>query len=456
MRRFFATVRFKTTAVAVLVVAVALAAGAMLLLVAQERSLVAGLDQSAGNRAADVADLARRGVLPPTLTAAHENEAFTQVVSSKGKILAASKNLEDDDRVVDVVPRSIRTVTVTRTDDPDGTFRVVARRVTTPTGTAVVYAGNNMEEVTAATKQLATLLAIGLPLFVLLVGVLTWLLTGRALRPVEEIRAEVSEIGERELHRRVPTPRSDDEIGRLARTMNEMLARLDDSADRQQRFVGDASHELQSPLTSLRARLEVNLAAPHEPDWRAGELDALDEVVEMQSLVDDLLTLARLDAASDPSREERVDVQAMVEREAARIAAQGRVTVEVQESRAGHVLGNPDQLRRAIRNVLDNAGRHASRKVTVSARMTDDDLELRFADDGPGVPAAERSRIFERFAQVDDARTRDGTGTGLGLAITRDIVESHGGTITLDSSVPGACFVIRLPVAPEPIRENVG
>ncbi len=448
MRSWFATVRIRTTVFATLVVTAALVVGAILLLVVQQRALLNGLEQSTRARAIDVASLAKRSVLPTRLTAAKEDDAFTQVVDADGTVVAASKNLRGEGRVVDTEPRSSKLVEFTRTIAPlGGRFRVAAHTVDTPTGRATVYAGDSDETVTDATQQLAKLLAFGLPLMVGLVALTTWKVTGRALRPVEAIRSEVSAIGEGELHRRVPEPSTDDEVGRLARTMNAMLARLDDAADRQRRFVSDASHELQSPLTSLRARLEVNLAAPVEPDWRADERQALGEVTEMQRLVDDLLALARLDAHLASPERALVDLDDLVLSEAERLRTRGRVTVDVHRVSAGQVRGDPGQLRRALRNVLDNAERHAGGEVTVSVEESDSSVEVRIADDGDGVPAEHRNRIFERFGRIDDARTRDGASTGLGLAITQEIVEAHGGRITVADGGPGACFVLVLPAA---------
>lgn len=245
MRRWFATVRVRTTVFATLVVTTALIVGAVLLLVVQQRALVAGLEQSVRSRSADVAALARRRVLPRELTAAKEDDAFTQVVSSTGEVLATSENLQGEGRVVDVVPRDEEALLASRVISPlGGRFRVAARRVDTPRGRVTVYAGDSLESIEDATQQMATLLGIGLPLLVGLVALTTWRVTGRALRPVEAIRAEVNTIREGELHRRVPEPSTNDEVGRLARTMNAMLMRLDDASDRQRRFVSDASHEL--------------------------------------------------------------------------------------------------------------------------------------------------------------------------------------------------------------------
>jgi signal transduction histidine kinase len=339
-------------------------------------------------------------------------------------------------------------VVTTRTVSPlDGRFRVAARSVATPNGRVTVYAGDSIQDVSDATEQLAKVLGLGLPLLVGLVALTTWRVTGRALRPVEAIRTEVSAIGEGELHRRVPEPPTHDEVGRLARTMNAMLARLDDAADRQRRFVSDASHELQSPLTSLRARLEVSLASREEPDWRADEQDALLDVTEMQRLVDDLLTLARLDAHLSSPERLPVDLDDLVLHEAERLQTRGRVTVDLHRVSVGQVLGDCDQLRRALRNVLDNAERHAAHEVTISVDEVDEMIEVGIADDGIGIPVEHRDRIFERFGRVDDARTRDGASTGLGLAITREILEAHGGTITVSDRESGACFVLRLPEA---------
>jgi len=229
--------------------------------------------------------------------------------------------------------------------------------------------------------------------------------------------------------------------------MNAMLGRLDDAAERQRRFVSDASHELQSPLTSLRARLEVNLAAGAEPDWRTREQEALLEVTEMQRLVDDLLTLARLDARPESSVHVPVDLDDLVLEEVERIRTQGRVEVDVHRVSAGQVNGDPGQLRRALRNVLANAERYADAMISVAVREVDTMVEVRIEDDGRGIPVEYRDQIFERFGRVDAARTRDGASTGLGLAITRDIIEAHGGRIDLDPSEGGAQFVIRLPAA---------
>ena len=248
----------------------------------------------------------------------------------------------------------------------------------------------------------------------------------------------------------MPEPPSHDEVGRLARTMNSMLARLDDAAERQRRFVSDASHELQSPLTSLRARLEVDLAARAEPDWRAGEAEALVEVIEMQRLVDDLLTLARLDARRRARRCRcRSTSTTSCCSEVERLRTRGGVAVDVHgvSARSGARRCGPTPARDPQRARQRRTARRAARSRCRCRKSTTIEV-LRIADDGTGIPVEHRERIFERFGRIDDARTRDGApAPGSGLAITREIVEAHGGRITIADSPVGATFVLELPGA---------
>jgi signal transduction histidine kinase len=313
----------------------------------------------------------------------------------------------------------------------------------------VVYAAASLEAAHETLGVVSTALAVGTPLLVALVAVMTWLLTGRALRPVERIRTEVSEITAQALGRRVPAPRGTDEIARLARTMNEMLDRIEGGTEAQRRFVADASHELRSPLSSLRAQLEVSRAHPNGVDWMATTDDSLAEVDRMERLTRDLLTLARL-GSDTQHRAERVDVGEMLRDEAEAVSARGVVAVEVDIPKSPNrsvVIGDPDQLVRAFRNVLDNAERHATSAVAISVTRNGGMIEVDVADDGPGIAVGDRDRVFERFTRLDDARDRDSGGTGLGLAIAREIVAAHNGTISVVDADRGASFAIRLPTA---------
>jgi len=449
MRERLRTVRLRTTVSATLVVAVALVISAAALLGLQRRWLVEGAGSTAQSRAADVASRAQEGSLPAALTAVTEADAFTQVVAPDGTVLSASQNILGEPPVTRRAPPGNGTAEFTARVGPldEGQFRIAARRAATGSGVVYVYSGASLSEINDSLRGLALALAAGLPVLLVLVAATTWSVAGRALRPVEAIRAEVEAISDDELVRRVPEPATGDEIARLARTMNAMLARLETASLRQRRFVSDAAHELQSPLTTLRARLEVDLGQPPATAWPAAGFDSLEEVVGMQRLVDDLLELARLDARTALSRHEPVDLDDIALREAERLRTRGRVSVDAHAVSAGQVVGDAGQLRRALRNLLDNAERHASGKVTMSLREDDSSVELTVSDDGAGVPAEEQARIFEAFARLDTHRARQAGGTGLGLAITREIVRSHGGDVTVGTSADGgARFTVRLPL----------
>jgi signal transduction histidine kinase len=276
----------------------------------------------------------------------------------------------------------------------------------------------------------------------LVVGGVTWLVTRRALRPVEGIRGEMAAVtASGDLSRRVPEPEARDEIARLARTTNQTLAALEASVERQRRFVADASHELRSPIASLRTQLEVALAHPELLDVRG----AVEDTVRLQRLAADLLLLARLDAGERPREGSRVEMAALVREELSQRAGE-RVPVHVDLCHV-EVAGPRGQLARVLGNLLDNAQRHAATEISLTLRSEGGRAVLAVADDGAGVPGAERERIFERFVRLDDARSRDDGGAGLGLAIARDVAERHGGTLTVrESAAGGALFELRLPV----------
>jgi signal transduction histidine kinase len=446
MRERLSSVRFRTTAVATLVVAVALVVGAVAIVLLQRQSLLDGVERNIKARAGDVAALAHNGSLPQTLTAVKEDDLFTQVLDANGKVVSASGNLAGEPAITTRRPPRTGTDVFTLTVKPLGTeFRVATQRAQVGSTSVAVYSGQVLTDVNDATRELVIALAAGLPILLALVATVTWAVVGRALRPVERIRKEVETISDNELLRRVPEPATSDEIARLARTMNAMLARLETASLRQRRFVSDAAHELQSPLTTLRTRLEVDLDRPSGAAWPSAGHDALEEVIAMQRLVDDLLELARLDASTALDRHEPVDLDDLALREAERLRTRGLVTVDTHGVSAGQVVGDRHQLQRAFRNLLDNAERHASTTVAVGLHETDEAVELTVTDDGPGIPTDERERIFEPFTRLDNHRTRESGGTGLGLAISRDIVRAHGGDITITDATPGTQITIRIP-----------
>lgn len=304
---------------------------------------------------------------------------------------------------------------------------------------ATVRAGAALAPEQDAVGSVRDAMLLGLPLLLVVVAGVTWLVTRRALRPVEGIRGEMAAItASTDLSRRVPVPSSKDEIGRLARTTNETLAALESAVERQRRFVADASHELRSPIASLRTQLEVGVAHPELLDVPG----AVEDTVRLQRLAADLLLLARLDAGERPGGA-RVDLAAMVREESSQRVAD-RVPVRTGELVSAEVAGSRGQLGRVLGNLLDNAQRHAVASVRVAVVREGEWAVLRVEDDGPGVPESERERIFERFVRLDDARARDDGGAGLGLAIARDVAVRHGGSLAVRT---GSVFELRLPVA---------
>ncbi|MEU3245445.1 MULTISPECIES: sensor histidine kinase [unclassified Streptomyces] len=303
-------------------------------------------------------------------------------------------------------------------------------------GALTVYAGAPLAAEQAAVRTALTVMLTGLPLLLAVVAAVTWRVTRRALRPVEGIRSEMAAItASEDLARRVPVPDTQDEVAGLARTTNETLAALETSVERQRRFVADASHELRSPIASLRTQLEVGAAHPELLDVTG----AVEDTVRLQRLAADLLLLARLDTGERPSGT-RFDLAALAREEVSRRPG------ATAHCASAEVVGSRGQLARLLGNLLDNARRHARSRVAVTVRTDGPWAVLEVADDGAGVPAAERERIFERFVRLDEARSRDDGGAGLGLAIARDVARRHGGTLTAgEAAEGGALFTLRLP-----------
>lgn len=444
-------VRMRTTVLATAVVAVALAAGALLLVLLVHRSLVGSLDAAGLARAHDVAALATAGRLQETVASTGEESSVVQVLDPAGRVIAASPNISGESALLPAPPtmrrRHVFTLSGLPIGDGSQSFRVVAEPVSLAPGGGWVYVATSLAQIDLTTARLAALLVLGLPVLLLVVAAAIWRAVGRALHPVEQIRVSAAAIDGTELGARVPLPGTKDEIARLAQTMNAMLARLEDATLRQREFVGDASHELRSPLAALQTELDVALAHPD------GELPAMvlarmsRQTERMGRLLDGLLFLARADEGASQARYGPVDLDELVLAEAGRLRAAG-ATVTVAGPDAVRIDGSRSELTRLLRNLGDNAAAHARSTVTLGLTVQDQQAVLSVADDGPGVPAADRERIFERFTRLDAARARtaDGGGAGLGLAICRQIVQRHHGQITVVAGA-GARFVVRLPVA---------
>jgi signal transduction histidine kinase len=408
-RRVTGGLRFRITAVTTIVVAIVLAATAAFAIGAQRRALTDRVDEQLQQRA----DLAVRTVEidPEDIGRESGDETFTQVVELGGAVVAASANLAGEPPVVGARPpfgeERIETVDGLTVDDDE--FRVLSRRVEASGETYVVHVGEAFDDVVESVAVLTRTVLIAFPIVLVVLGGLIWVV------------------------------------------VNAMLNRVDAAHRRQRRFVADASHELRTPLTTIRSELEVDLTHPATADLAATHRSVLEETTRLQRLVDDLLYLARSDDGIAPARSATVDLDEVVLREADALRRRASGTVDTHGVSAAQVVGDAGELTRAVRNLLDNAGRHAASTVAVTLGEHDGAAVLVIADDGPGIPPDEAERVFERFTRVDEARDRDHGGAGLGLAITRDIVAGHRGTITLDPTPGGgATFVVRLPLAGPP------
>lgn len=436
------SVRLRITLVAALLAALSIGIAATILVVTLRDSLIDTADIAARTQAKELTQAASSGLLSDPITI--REDGIAQVVADDGKVVAASGNAEGAERISSVVPPSRKPVLLLIRGGPDDNEKEDYRAWAVRGDGVTVYVGTSLESVREVVLDLTRYLFIGLPLLVVVFAVGTWLMVGRTLRPVEDIRAEVASISHRRLDRRVPIPPTNDEIGRLATTMNDMLGRLEDASNRQRDFVGNASHELRSPLAAFRAQLEVALTHPEHADWPRIANDLLEDSDRMESLVQDLLFLAREDAgAARPSTP--VDLDDVVLEEVTRMRGTTSLGVHTEGVSAAPVLGRRDDLARLVRNLLENASAFATSRVDISLTATRGHVELAVADDGPGVAPDDRLRIFERFYRADPVRDRRAGGAGLGLAIVEAVAREHGGKVEVMDDPGCTRFVVSLP-----------
>jgi signal transduction histidine kinase len=429
----------------VVVVGLSLVIGGVMMTGLLRRALERDVRTAARLRARDVASVLKTGSGPGSLAVEDREDSLIQVLDGVGRVIASSPNMTGQRRVARVEPGQWRRLSHTPIEDAP--FIVVAEPAEAPSGTFTVLVARSTDDVKESTRKVSGLLAAGSPLLLLIVGITTWRVVGRALAPVEAIRSEVDSISAAELHRRVGDPSGRDEIARLAATMNRMLDRLELAQSRQRRFVSDASHELRSPVASIRQHAEVALTHPDRITTTELAQVVLDEDLRVQHLVEDLLLLARADEGTLASRRQPVDLDDLVFEVATQLRTSGGLRIDTTSVSAGRVAGDEAQLRRLLRNLGDNAARHAQAKVVFSLRETTaGTVLLRVDDDGPGVPEVERRRIFERFVRLDDARSRDTGGSGLGLAIVAEIAAAHSATVSVAGSpLGGARFEVEMP-----------
>lgn len=417
---------------------------------ALQRTQLESLDVSIDTQMANLREIAAEGDIPARLATARDSPLFCQIVTQSGKVLGASANVSDMNLMVDPDSAVMRNGPVdratTQVDNVD--VRLTKERVATTAGPAWILVAAPLKNLRDAEASLMRQLRVGGPLLVLFGTVGIWVVARRALRPVDLLRRQVDAISTSDLTARVSEPRAVDEVGRLARTMNRLLDRLQISHDRQTRFVSDASHELRSPLATVRTRLEVALRAPAKADWTSVAEASLRQTTRMERLVDDLLMLARTDTKRvvDPVV---VDLDEIIREEVGYLRSTSTIALDTSRVSGGRVLGQPDDLRRVIVNLTTNAIQFAKSAVSVSLLPTEDSVLLTIDDDGPGVPADQRERIFHRFMQLEESRVHGGrSGAGLGLAIVADVVTRHGGSIGVGVSPSGgARFAVTLPAA---------
>ena len=433
--------RARVTVVAALAVAAGLAVAAVLLVLSLEAGLRGGLDDAAQARAAVALAAAVRGDLTAAVASSSGDSGQVQVLAPDGRVLAASPVLADRGPLAPPLPDTAQRRSDGTIDERD------VRLFTQSRDGLTVVVGTPLSDLQESVAALVRRLLVGGPVLLGLICAAIWLLVGYPLHTVERLRGQVAELSAAGLDRRVELPVARDEVRALAVTMNELLGRLQRSAQAQRRFVADAAHELRSPVAALRTRLEVNVRGADLQTWVRTAPVMVSDTERLARLVDDLLALSRLDESLQPRSPVLVDLDEVVRAEVDRVRGTTTMVLDTRGVGAGLVRGDEDLLGRVVANLLANAVRHAVSRVRVAVTTSDRQVELTVADDGPGIPVEERERVFERFRRLDAARARDGGGSGLGLAIVRDAVRAHGGTVTVQDAGPGALLTIWLPGA---------
>jgi signal transduction histidine kinase len=427
-------------------VALALALGSVVLYAVLTITVNGAVDDGAFASARAVAAMVDDNTLPDPLPVS--GSQVMQVVDGSGAVVRASVSA---DRLTPLLrsPELVKALAGERISVPGaragltGTLRVIAVRAGSASDPSSIIVAVPVNEIEQSQRVLRNTLLVTYPPLVVIMALIAWRVIGWTLRPVEMLRSGAARISGSDQDERLVVPESADEIRALAVTLNDMLDRLAAARGRQRAFVADSAHELRSPLASMRTQLEVAQRL-----GEGGELatDLLTDVTRLAALVEDLLLLAR--AGSDtrpPSMRESLDVRALLVATASRYA-DARVPVSVTGGPAVHASANAAELARVVANLVDNAVRHARSSVVLAVRAEGGRAVVTVVDDGPGIPAGEWERVFERFTRLDDARDRDAGGTGLGLAIVRELLRRSDGSISLQDNPdgPGLAAVVHL------------
>ncbi len=424
--------------------AVALLAGALILRAQLHDALERAISEQTLTRARGVASLVETGDFNRTLRPDDRTPAWVQVIDGQ-KVVASTPNIASLTSPFAPISNTSR-ATLRRLSglaiDTGERVAVASVPARLDGRIVMVLAASPLDIADATDQRIVTSLALVFPMLLIVGCLVVWAAAKRALRPVEAIRAQVASITSTDTSRRVPVPNTDDEVSHLATTMNDMLARLDAASIRQRRFIADASHELRSPLASLRNQLEASTYDDTRESWTASIADMSIDHERLERLVTDLLLLARHDEGERLPLEP-VDLGYLVRSELSKRSPVPGIERNVD---AENVLvdANPDALSRVLRNLVDNAERHARSRVDVQLTATADTAELVVSDDGSGIPSDQHHAVFERFVRLDEARSADAGGSGLGLAIVQELVNEHGGTIEISPTPTGARFVVRI------------
>jgi len=441
--RIGSSTRARVTGLASLFVLLVTSIGSVVVVVLISHSVGNSLVDSARQDASAIDAQLARGVSPASAATTGRNDVVVQLVGADGTVIA-SDHPERLNVPLLTRPGLTKSEAVPGTHDK---FTVIARRATKSHEVALIIVGRSTEQRDETRAETAGLLAVSVPLTVAALALIIWFSVGRALRPVEVMREEADQITAAHLPDRLAVPDGHDEIPRLARTLNEMLDRIEDGQRLQRQFVSDASHELRSPLAVIRQTAEISQAHPDRIGAEQLAADVLAESARLETLVSALLTLARVEGHADGAHEQ-VDLDDLVFTEVARQRTVTTIALDVSEVGAGRTTGNPVLLSQVVSNLLDNAVRHARSTVRISLRQDHGRATLAVEDDGAGIAAADRARVFERFVRLDEARARDDGGSGLGLAIVASIAHAHGGSVRVtDGSSGGARFEVVLPMA---------
>jgi signal transduction histidine kinase len=385
-----------------------------------------------------------------------------EVVGPDGVSLAHTPGLADQVRLnVLEAPllgqQTARTVSAERLHAPGhDRYRLMARTVRVPPDYVTIYAASSLRPADQVVRSLKIALWSSIPGLIALASLATWFLTGRALRPVDEMRRQLDNVQSAGEQRRLTPSGRAAELDRLTDTLNQMLDRLNESDTIRRQFLADASHELRSPLASARTMLEVGLAYPDLTDWPETATDVMVEVQRLQGIAAELLALARAEGGERALKRELVELGALVREEVQR-TGDARVSLSIATS--ADVTIDKDLVVRLLRNLLDNARRHAHSRVSVNVAGRIPGTErgvatVQIYNDGDEIPAEEREQIFEPFTRLDNARARDQGGAGLGLSIARRIAEMHGGTLAVVDTTKGAAFLLTLPLAEPPAADE--